>query len=196
MNTDYIYRYADEHLTDKRKKHTEGVRKSAKELALRFGADPKKADIAALCHDLFRGHSVEDINYYVNKYDLGDKYLGSANLAHSKIAAAVMKDEFGIDDEDILNAVSYHTTGRVGMSLLEKVIYLADKIEPLRDYPGVERIRKTAETDIDKACLESFAGTIRLLKSKGADIDGDTLGAYDWFSGIVKEKENSKDKAE
>lgn len=194
MNTNYIRKYAYEHLTDKRKKHTEGVRKSARELALRYGADPEKADLAALCHDLFRGHPVEDINYFVNKYGLGEKYLGSANLAHSKIAAAVMKDEFGIDDADILNAVSYHTTGRAGMSLLEKVIYLADKIEPARDYPGVERIRKTVEEDIDEACLESFAGTIGLLKSRGSEIDRDTLDAYNWFAGLVEDKKDRNDK--
>ncbi len=142
MKKDYICEFAEKNLSEKRKIHTDGVRKTAALLAERFGADPEKADIAALCHDIYRGKTVDEINDYVNKIGLDTKYINNPNLAHGKIAAYVMESELGIDDGDILNAVKYHTTGRAGMSLLEKIIFIADAIEPGRDYPGVEEIRK------------------------------------------------------
>ncbi len=132
-----IKEYIEKHLSEKRRVHTEGVRKTAVELARLYGADEKKAETAALFHDMYRGLSAEILNGYVKQLGLDDKYLNNCNLAHGKIAAVAMQEDFGIQDPDILNAVSYHTTGRPGMSKLEKIIYIADAIEPNRDYPGV-----------------------------------------------------------
>jgi predicted HD superfamily hydrolase involved in NAD metabolism len=82
------------------------------------------------------------------------------------MAALFMEHEMGITDNDMLNAVSYHTTGRKGMSLLEKVIYLADAIEPARDYPSVGIVRNIAETSLDKACLEILERSEEYLGKK------------------------------
>lgn len=177
MDTDYIHRYAHEHLTDKRRRHTAGVRKTAFELCELYGGDYEKADIAATCHDLFRGKRVDEINYYVNKYGLDRRYLGNASLAHGKIAARFMQEELGITDPEILDAVSFHTTGRAGMTLLDKIIYLADAIEPGRDYQGLETLRTEARKDLDKACLLSLLRSMDFVRAKGEALDIDTIKA-------------------
>jgi predicted HD superfamily hydrolase involved in NAD metabolism len=183
---DSIYNYIERHSSEGRKDHIQGVVDTADVLAQRFGADRGKAKLAALCHDLFRGIKDEALNVYVNQLGLPKKYLNNGNLAHGKVAAAMMTREFGIDDEDVLNAVRYHTTGRPRMSTLEKVIFLADSIEPGRNYPGVEEIRKIAETDLDRACLMCLERTIDYINKKGFFLDPDTLDARDWF----QKKEN------
>ena len=179
MNTDSIKTYIEKNFSEKRKIHTEGVRLTARHLAVKYGADPDKAETAALFHDMFRGVSEDVLNYYVKHLDLDKKYINNCNLAHGKIAAIIMKRDFHIDDEDIINAVSFHTTGRAGMSLLEKIIYIADAVEPNRKYPGVDELRKVVETDLDKACLMSLERTIDYVTGQGHFLDEDTVSARD-----------------
>ncbi len=105
-----------------------------------------------------------------------------------------MKRDFDIEDDDIINAVSYHTTGRAGMSLLEEIIYLADAIEPNRAYPGVEKLRETAQTDLDKACLLSLSNTIDFVRSSGKYLDEETILAKEYLERKIKERENANDK--
>lgn len=186
--------YIEKNLSEKRRIHTEGVRKTAIELAKLYGADEKKAEAAALFHDMYRGLSAEILNGYVKQLGLDDKYLNNCNLVHGKIAAVAMRDDFDIQDPDILNAVSYHTTGRPGMSKLEKIIYIADAIEPNRDYPGVEQLRKAAFQDLDKACLMSLSNTIDFVTSKGNFLDEETILAKEYFEHIITEKEAEHDK--
>lgn len=181
MNTDSIEEYIKKHFSKKRKVHTEGVRKLAVEMAEQYGADPEKAEAAALYHDMYRGTPVEELDRLIDETGLPERYKGSANLAHGKLAAVMMKEKFGVTDQDMINAVSFHTTGRAGMSQLEKVVFLADAIEPNRDYPGVDRLREIAKKDLDKACLECLRGTISYLEKQGVYIDPDTLRAKEWF---------------
>lgn len=176
-----IYNYIARHSSDSRKDHIDGVVDTADILATRFGADRQKAKLAALCHDLYRGVKNDALNIYVKQLGLQKKYLDNPNLAHAKIAAEMMKRDFGIEDEDVLNAVRYHTTGRAGMSTLEKVIFLADSIEPGRNYPGVDEIRQMAETDLDRACLMCLERTIEYINKKGYFLDPDTLDAREWL---------------
>ncbi|MEE0742451.1 MAG: bis(5'-nucleosyl)-tetraphosphatase (symmetrical) YqeK [Emergencia sp.] len=186
MNTDSINRYIEKNFSEKRKAHTEGVRQTAIALAEKYGADKEKAEIAALFHDMYRGVSEEVLNYYVKHLGLSEKYLNNRNLAHGKVAAIVMERDYDITDPDIINAVSFHTTGRPGMSLLEKIIYIADAIEPGRQYPGVDKLRETAERNLDEACLLSLTRTIEYVTKQGNFLDTDTLDARDYFY----EKEN------
>ena len=166
MNKDYILKFVDETLTDKRKTHTAGVRDMALKLCDIYGADKEKVEIAALCHDLYRGKSIEELNNLVRKYNLGDEYIDNPNLAHGKIAAAV----------------SFHTTGRPAMSQIEKIIYISDAIEINRKpYPNLEKIRELALTDLNKACEMSLKNTINFLNELNKTIDEDTLDAYRYF---------------
>ncbi|NLD20313.1 MAG: HD domain-containing protein [Clostridiales bacterium] len=184
--TNRIKYYIEVNLKDSRREHTYAVAWEAVKLAAHYGADGDKAKIAALFHDMFRNMSLNAMNMYVNHWGLPKKYLDNPNLAHGKLAAEMMKRTYEISDEDILNAVSYHTTGRAGMSKLEKIIFLADAIEPGRNYPTVEETRALAYTDIDRACISSLERTIEYIQGKGDYLDPDTIKARD----DLKEKIN------
>lgn len=162
-------------LGEKRFRHTLGVRDEAVRLAAFWGCDTEKAELAALLHDFCRNLTVEESNAYVRKYGLAEKYLNNVSLAHSKIACRMLQEEYGVEDEEILHAVSNHTTGRPNMSVLEKIIYLADAIEPGRDYPGVDELREMAYNNLDKACLSALDRSIRFVLSKGERMDNSAL---------------------
>ena len=196
---DKIDEYMEYELTEKRIRHTEGVVETAVALAKKLGADPDKALIEAKCHEICHKWDDERMNAFVTLNQLGDAYIDNINLSHSKAAAHVAKVAFGINDEDILNAISYHTTGRAGMSLLEKIIFIADATEPNRDYPGVEALREALKEDIDKACLLSLQGTRDYVLSQKKYLDDDTQEAIEWFEigapteGYPKKKEKEED---
>ncbi|MDO4176325.1 MAG: bis(5'-nucleosyl)-tetraphosphatase (symmetrical) YqeK [Bacillota bacterium] len=173
--------YLDNSLKATRMAHTKSVAEFAVKMAKQYGVDEQKAEIAALLHDMARNIGIPAMNMYIRHLGLPERYLDNMNLAHGKIARELARSEFGIEDEEILDAISYHTTGRAGMSLLEKIIFLADAIEPLRDYNGVDRIRAKADESLDAGCLESLHGTIEFLKKKGVYIDEDTLEAYEFL---------------
>lgn len=140
--------------------HTQGVAKEAMALAKRYGADPEKAELCALFHDSRRN---------------------AGNLEHGRMAAELMEREYHITDTDMIHAVKYHTTGRAEMSLLEKIIYLADAIEPSRDYPGVESLRKLAYEDLDGACLIALERSIQYVRERGLVLDENTVEARDFL---------------
>ena len=189
-----IKEYIERNMSEKRRLHTYGVCETAVKLARQYGCDIEKARLAALLHDIYRGIPSSTLDYYVRHLGLDEKYLGNANLAHGKIAAATCGREFGVTDSDVINAVSYHTTGRAGMSLLEVIIYVADAIEPGRDYPGVEEIRRAAEEDLDRACLMSLSHTIDYVKSEGKYLDRDTIRAREYFTDKLNKKGEQHDK--
>ena len=178
--------HIEKNFSEKRKVHTYGVVTTAIELAKKYGCDVYKAELAALFHDLYRSIPVSVLNYYVKHLELDKKYVDNANLAHGKIAAIMIQRDFDITDQDIINAVSYHTTGRPNMSLLEKIIYIADAIEPNRRYPGVDKLREAVYEDLDKACYMSLSRTIDYVTSEGHYLDEDTLHAKKYFEEIIK----------
>ena len=185
-----IEEYLENYLSDKRKRHTYAVALEAINLAKRYGADQEKAELAALFHDMYRGKPIEVIDRMVREFSLDPTYLGNSNLAHGKLAAKIMEKEYDIKDQDILNAVAYHTTGRAGMSLLEKIVYLADAIEPGRRYPGIDELRKLAYISLDKACIKAMSRSIDYIKSRGMELDRDTLRAKNQ---LMEEERNTYD---
>ncbi len=179
-----IDKFIREKLKESRLKHTYGVRDTAVHLAKLYGADPDKAALAALYHDSYRWLKGEEMNKCIKELGLDDKYLNNPSLAHSKIASIMIQKEFGETDSDIINAVCYHTTGRENMSLLEKIIYLADAIEPSREYPKVDELRALADVDLDKACLESMKNTEEFVRNSGSPVDSDTIKAIKYLEKI------------
>ena len=165
-------------LSDKRRVHTLGVRDTALALADRYGANPEKAKIAALAHDLYRGLRGEELNKTVKELGLPDKYLDNPNLAHGKIAAIMLEKKYGVEDRDILNAVSYHTTGRAGMSLLEKVIFIADFTGAERNYNGADEMKAAAEESLEKAMKIGLTFSIHDLINRSLTVATETLDAY------------------
>jgi predicted HD superfamily hydrolase involved in NAD metabolism len=181
MTMSYIAEKITANLSKKRKEHIKGVQKTAVKLAKKHGEDPGKAEVAALFHDICREMDRDLLNKYIKKFDLPKKYMDNESLAHGKIAAEIMAKKYGIRDKDVLNAVRYHTTGRAEMSKLEKILYLADSIEPGRNYPGVDRLRKLAKEDLDKALLFSLEQTMGYVKGRKIKLDKDTLEAHQWL---------------
>ncbi|WP_138493304.1 bis(5'-nucleosyl)-tetraphosphatase (symmetrical) YqeK [Paenibacillus pinistramenti] len=154
-------------MPEKRWKHTEGVMASAVELAERYGADPVKADLAALLHDVakywpidrqesvVRDNAAAGLNQELLEYD--------KQLLHSEVGAFVAEKDYGITDREVLDAIRYHTSGRVGMTKMDKIICLADYIEPGRDFPGVDIIRDLAKNSLEEALVAGFDSTISFL---------------------------------
>ena len=174
-------------LSEKRYKHSLGVQDMAVKLAKIYGVDVDKADFAGRYHDIAKCFDEETMNSYVRKYGLPDKYLGNPALAHSKVAAEILKHEFGVVDEDVLNSVRYHTTGRRDMSLLEEIVFAADAIEDNRDYPSLKELQKRAETDLHSVSLEILDFIMDTLSEKGRLIDPDTIEAREWIKEITGE---------
>ncbi|MDR3072862.1 MAG: bis(5'-nucleosyl)-tetraphosphatase (symmetrical) YqeK [Clostridiales Family XIII bacterium] len=148
-----------------RYEHTQGTLDLAFELGDRFGEDPDKITLAALFHDFCKD---EDGNV-------------ENNLLHGGLAADIMEREYGIADEDILNAVRYHTTGRRGMSRLELIIFLADTLEPGRTYSDVGRLREIALKDLYAAAFETLRSLGLYLERSGFEISPDNAEALEWL---------------
>lgn len=150
-------------LSAQRFQHVEGVVKTAAELAARHGADVAKARLAAWLHDIAREWPAERLAEYARRMGVPDEFGDDPLLWHGPVAAALASAWFGVEDEDVANAIRYHTTGRAGMSTLEMVVFLADAIEPGREYPGVDHLRALAETDLLRAVAEAIDATISYL---------------------------------
>jgi predicted HD superfamily hydrolase involved in NAD metabolism len=173
-------------LCEKRAAHVLGTARMAAELAALYGADAEKAETAALLHDLFRLAPVPELDAQIDRLGEDPALKGDANLSHGRIAAAFAKEELGVADADILNAVRYHTTGRAGMSKLEKILYVADAAEPGRDYEGAPVLREAARRDLDEACRMELENTLRHLREKGREPHPDSLRAYAWLFKSIK----------
>ena len=165
-------------LDDARMQHTLSVQKTAAELAEKFGCDKKSAEVAALIHDVAKNLSLQEMLNYCEKYDIiiDDMQKRQKSLLHGIVAEGIAFFELGIRDSEILNAVRYHTTGCRDMETLTKIVYLADAIEPLRDYDGVDKIREAVD-NLDRACRVSLDITIKHLIDKGSEIHNDTMNA-------------------
>ncbi|MFX0549246.1 bis(5'-nucleosyl)-tetraphosphatase (symmetrical) YqeK [Hathewaya histolytica] len=165
-----IHQYLKNVLKKERYEHTLGVTKSAEDLARRYGANIKKARLASLIHDVAKYKGNEEILSILKEENIHIDYVIEKNpqIMHGTCSAYIAKHQMGIEDEEVLNAITYHTTGRENMSLLEKIVYLADLIECGRDYPGVESLRKESIKDLDRALILSFDNTINfVIKRKG-----------------------------
>lgn len=168
---DQMIAFVREQMPERRWLHTAGVMETSAQLARKFDVDVEKADLAALWHDVAKYWPIERQREIVIREKLGEDLLEySDQLLHSHVGAYVAQREFGIDDEEVLDAIRYHTSGRRSMTALDKVICLADYIEPGRDFPGVEHIRELATRSLEEALIAAFDSTIKFLISKGEKI--------------------------
>ena len=166
-------------LTDKRAAHTLRVAFMAAENCRRLKVPEKKAVIAAALHDAAK---------YLKPFDRRLKGFVPPegvpeNVMHQYAGAYLAEHEFGVEDEDVLNAIRYHTSGRAGMSPLEKLIFLADMLEEGRDYDGVERLRALFDEDVDLCLEEALKEQLDYLKRSGKDIYPLTAEAYEFIAG-------------
>jgi predicted HD superfamily hydrolase involved in NAD metabolism len=164
---------------EKRYHHSVGVMETAKELSAVYGCDVKKAGIAGLLHDCGR---IEDDGVLLklamdSDIILDDITKNNPKLIHGYLGAEIAKNEYGINDREILDAIRYHTTGKPRMSLLEKIIYIADYIEPGREFPGVEDVRKLAYINLDESLLAAMDNTIKYIIENGWLLHNNTVMA-------------------
>ncbi len=167
-------------LTEKRYIHSLNVAESARKLAKLYGYDEDIAYTAGLIHDCCKDTPAGlQLSYMLeNCVELSEYEIDVAKLYHSICGSVFIKKEFGIDNQDIINAVRYHTTGRKNMSLLEKIIFIADFISDERDYNGVEIMREKAVRSLEEAIVEGLSFTIKDLIDQGRIIHPDTIDAY------------------
>nr|WP_276931837.1 bis(5'-nucleosyl)-tetraphosphatase (symmetrical) YqeK [Globicatella sulfidifaciens] len=163
----------------KRYQHVLRVEATAIELAKQYGVDPEKASIAALMHDYAKDYPEEEMLALAQKrWDESTLKEANDNVWHGFAAATIAKEWYHIEDEDILTAISAHTIGWNEMSPLVKVVFIADYMEPGRDFPGVKKARKLAYKDIDAAVTYKMVETIKHLASEEVAIFLPTIEFY------------------
>ena len=184
MNYKNIEDKLKEMLPEKRLKHSRSVSQCAVKLSKIYDCDIEKAKIAGLIHDCAKYFNDEQVEYSIEKFNIKLDPLEENNLAlsHSIIGSYIIKDVFNIEEEDIINAVKYHTTGRENMTLLEKIIYMADLIEDGRKFPLVDELRElTYGGKLDEALLLSFNNTIKYVIERNQLIHPRTVSARNYL---------------
>ena len=172
------------YLKHKRIPHVLGTEQEAIRLAERYGADVEKARVAALLHDCTKKLEMPEQLALCRQYGIALDELEqkALKLLHAKTGAAIARDVYGVDDE-IFRAIWWHTTGHADMTLLEEIIYLADYIEPSRDFPGVNDLRNCVYEDLDKGLLMGLQMTIDEMTEMGNPVHHATMEARDWLKG-------------
>ena len=167
-------------LNERRYIHSLAVADEAKRLAALYGADQSKAYVAGLLHDITKNAEAGEhfAIFQTYKIKLTDVEMSAEKLWHAISGAAYVKHFLGIDDNEIVSAIRYHTTGKAGMSKLETVLYLADFTSADRDYDDVGIMRKLVDKSADEALSYALSYTINELLGKGAPIHPDTVSAY------------------
>lgn len=167
-------------LNEKRYTHSVYVAHTAADLADRFGGDRNKAFITGLIHDCAKHMSYDEMLKTADQYGytLDETTLQCPGIIHADIGALVAEHEYGITDVEILDAIRYHTVARKNMTLLDKIIYIADIIEPNRDFDGVDTLRELAEKDLDKTYFEALKFSLKFNLKKENIIHPATLDAW------------------
>ena len=175
--------FARSKLSEKRYGHTLRVADTAAELARVHGLDEDRARLGALIHDAARETGPEEFLRFAEEWDLpvGEPERQSPKLLHGPVAAELARRELGVEDEEVLEAVRAHTTGKPGMGPLALVLYVADKIEPAREYPSVERLRRMSREDLHAAATESLRRAIAHNEERGKDVHPSSREALDWL---------------
>lgn len=171
---------ARQRMGDKRYEHTLNVKKMAVRLAKHYGADPDQAALAALLHDTAKEMPIAEMLALMRRYPelAGDAENRPTPVWHGVCAAILARTEWGVTDEAVLSAIACHTTGKPGMSLLDKIIFLADMTCAERDWDGVDALRKLELEDIDRAMLAGLEQSIRFVEQCGRPLDPMSAAAY------------------
>lgn len=170
-------------LSKKRFTHTINVKNMAVELAKKYGEDPEKAALAALLHDSVKERPREELLRILeeNAIIAKDAKKSPPPVWHGPCAAILAKTQWGIEDEDILSAIWCHTTGRPGMSRLDKILYISDMISAERDYPEVEELRTLAQKDLDEAVITAVRYNVRWIRQVGKPVDPMSLKTLEYL---------------
>ena len=184
MNRDEIKKDLKNILSGKRYEHTLGVEYTSACLAMRYGADMEKARMAGLLHDCAKSLSSEEKLEYCKKFGMPVSEYERKNpeLLHAKLGACFANTKYGISDPEILSAITWHTTGKPDMDLLDKIVFVADYMEPNRNQvPDLAEVRKLAFQNLDQCLFLILKDTIDYLAGKKSVTDPMTQRTYDYY---------------
>lgn len=175
---------------EKRFQHTLRVKDTAVELAKIFGEDIEKASVAGFYHDCAKIRDEEILLEECKKYniEISEEMQKSPQILHGLLGAEIARVKYDVDDEDVLNAIRYHTTGRENMSKLEKIVFLADFTEPMRNFPGVEKIREVSKIDLDTAMYLGLNNTLKHLLDKNEIVYSLSMRARNYYLELANEE--------
>ena len=191
VNVGKIRKAMEKTLDIKRYEHTLGVAYTAAALAMCYDVTIKDAEIAGLLHDCAKCITNEKRISICEKHNIPINEIERRNpfLLHAKVGSFFAMEEYNIANPDIINAILNHTTGRPGMSMLEKIVFVADYIEPnRRQAPNLNEIRKMAFQDIDRTLLIVLEDTLNYLNRIDQDIDPMTQKTYEYYKNVINEK--------
>jgi predicted HD superfamily hydrolase involved in NAD metabolism len=182
-NEKQMLNYLYKNLNESKLKHSLSVSETAVSLAVKYGENVEKARISGLVHDCAKGMKDEELIKVARTHEiqLDEVCISNPSILHGLVASIIAKEEMGIEDEDMLMAIRYHTTGRRNMSVLEKIIYIADYIEPLRTFDGVEELRRLSNIDLDETVVQSLENAIRYVISQNGLLHTDTIHARNYL---------------
>lgn len=188
---DKVLEFLKDNLDDFRYGHSIRVMETAVELARIHGVDEEKAQMAGILHDSGKWKSREKTLQKVQDWGiiLSEEERAEYNLVHGALSTYIAKNIFGIEDADVLNAIKNHITGRPAMSDLEKIVYIADMIEPARNYEFVDDFRAMAKVDLDRAMYEILNENLAHLIRNDRYIAGSSLEARNYYLKITKQGE-------
>lgn len=178
-------------LDAKRYEHTLGVAYTAAALAMCYGVNAKQAELAGLLHDCAKCMDNSKKISICKKHNISINEIEYRNpfLLHAKVGSFLAMDKYGVRDKDVINAILNHTTGRPGMTELEKIVYVADYMEPNRKQaPNLAEIRKLAFRDLDGALLKILEDTLKYLNTVEGEIDPMTQKTYEYYKQEAKGK--------
>ncbi|MGN0027959.1 MAG: bis(5'-nucleosyl)-tetraphosphatase (symmetrical) YqeK [Clostridium sp.] len=183
ISIDEMKVYLKNNLIENRYIHVLGVVETAIKLAKINEVDEKKAEIAALAHDIAKNMTIYELKEIIDKNNIELSYDEEENqeIWHSIVGPIVAKEVFKIEDEEILSAMRWHTTGKENMSKLDKVIYMADMIEPNRNFKGVDILRRETFKDLDNGVLQGLNHTIKYLLNKDVPININSIKARNYL---------------
>ncbi len=171
--------------------HTQGVMYTAAALAMCYGEDVKRAQIAGLLHDCAKCIPNDKKLKLCRRHNIpvSETEHKSPYLLHAKLGAFIAEEKYGVHDPGILSAIEFHTTGRAAMSLLEEIIYIADYIEPMRSKAeNLPEVRRIAFRDINRAVYIVMRDTLRYLENEKSCLDNQTVVAYNYYKKIMGEE--------
>jgi predicted HD superfamily hydrolase involved in NAD metabolism len=177
-----------------RYEHTLGVAYTAQALAMRYGVSLEKAELGGLLHDCAREFDHNEIyrRCYAHGIPITKEEEKNKVLLHAKYGSYRAEKKYGIDDKEVLSSICYHTTGKPAMSMLEKIVYLADYIEPGREKaPNLTQVREMAFIDIDEAIYMTLQDVLKYL-AKNVDSESASVAAYQYYKKLHDEKETKR----
>ncbi|MBZ9688224.1 bis(5'-nucleosyl)-tetraphosphatase (symmetrical) YqeK [Clostridium estertheticum] len=182
-NEKEIFHYLQLNLSESRLKHSLGVSETAVTLAVKYGENIESARIAGLVHDCAKNMKAHQLMKMASehKIHIDEIYTNNPSILHGVVGSLIAREVMEIQDDDILKAIRYHTTGRKNMSILEKIIYISDYIEPLRKFEGVEALRTLSYINLDAAVIQSLENTIIYVISQKELLHIDTIDARNYL---------------